>query len=71
MTMMLAVEARGLAAGALVGFDPEAVKQRFDIDDRFLPVMLLAVGFPSSRDETRKPRLPVDEVLAFDRGRHF
>jgi nitroreductase len=71
MTMMLAAEARGLAAGALVGFDPAAVKRVFDIGDRFLPVMLLAVGYPSTRVESRKPRLSVDEVLAFDRGRPF
>ncbi len=71
MTMMLAAEARGLAAGALVGFDPVAVKRRFDIGDRYLPVMLLAVGYPCSVDESRKPRLPLDEVLAFDRGREF
>lgn len=67
MTMMLAAEARGLAAGALAGFDPEAVKRAFDIDDRHVPVMLLAVGYPRGRQIKRMPRLPVEQVLSFDR----
>jgi nitroreductase len=71
MILMLAAEARGLAAGALVGFDPEAVKRAFHIEDRYLPVMLLTVGYAATTDERRKPRLDVDEVLAFDRCRKF
>jgi nitroreductase len=71
MTLMLAAETRGLGACALAGFDPERVKREFDIAERYLPVMLLSVGHPVSRGESRMPRLDVDEVLAFDRGREF
>ena len=71
MTLMLAAEARGLATGALVGFDPLKVKNIFDIDERYLPVMLLTVGYAANTDESRKPRLTVDEVLSFDRARNF
>ena len=71
MILMLAAEARGLAAGALVGFDPDKVKRAFDIEDRYLPVMLLTVGYAATTEEQRKPRLSVDEVLAFDRCRSF
>lgn len=67
MTMMLAAEARGLAAGALTGFDPERVRDEFGIDRRYVPVMLLAVGHPKGKTVSRMPRLDVDEVLAFDR----
>lgn len=71
MLLMLAAQARGLASGALSGFDAGQVKREFGIDDRYLPVMLLAVGHPASASPTRQPRLPVDAVLAFDRGRIF
>jgi len=67
MTMMIAAEARGLASGALIGFDPEKVKAGFGIDDRYLPVMLLSVGYATTAPTARMCRLPVDEVLYWDR----
>jgi nitroreductase len=68
MTLMLAAEARGLVAAALTGFDPLLVRQSFAIPERYVPVMLLAVGHPEpSRPREPMPRLPVDEVLDFDR----
>ena len=67
MTMMLAAEARGLASGALSGFDPQRVLRDFGIADRYLPVMLLVVGQPVDRSPSRMPRLDVAEVLALDR----
>jgi nitroreductase len=71
MVMMLAAEARGLATAPLSGFDAAKVKQCFGIDERYLPVMLLAVGHPAARPAVRQPRMTVDEVLAFDRCRRF
>lgn len=69
MTLMLAAEARGLAAGALSGFDAARVRREFGIGERYLPVMLLAVGRPLEAASSRMPRLDVDRVLAFDRWR--
>jgi nitroreductase len=69
MTLMLAAEVRGLASSALSGFDPELVARGFGIDERYLPVLLLAVGYPATRNDGRMPRLGVDEVLAYDHGR--
>lgn len=70
MTLMLAAEAHGLATSALTGFDPERVRREFGIDDaRYVPVMLLAVGWPAGRPATPMPRLPVEKVLDFDRFR--
>jgi nitroreductase len=69
MTMMLAAEARGLGSCPLSGFDPEQVKREFGIDERFVPVLLLAVGHAAETETLRKPRLQVDDVLAFDRSR--
>jgi nitroreductase len=71
MTLMLAAEAKGLVSGPMIGFDPEGVKQAFGIADRYVPVMLIAVGYAAPGNHPRKPRLSVDDVLAFERGREF
>lgn len=71
MTLMLAAEARGLGAGALAGFDPQQVRAEFGIGERYLPVLLIAVGHPLQGRGPRMPRLAADEVLAFDRAREF
>jgi nitroreductase len=68
---MLAAEAKGLVSGPMIGFDPEGVKQAFGIADRYVPVMLIAVGYAAPGNHPRKPRLSVDDVLAFERGREF
>lgn len=66
MMMMLAAEARGLASGALSGFDPQRVRAEFGISERYLPVLLLSVGYPLKEERARMPRLGVEEVLRFD-----
>jgi nitroreductase len=71
MNLMLAATARGLASGPMIGFDPECVKREFNISDRYVPVMLIAVGPGAPGNSARKPRLTVDEVLAFHEGREF
>lgn len=71
MTLMLAAEAKGLVSGPMIGFDPEGVKREFNIADRYVPVMLIAVGPAAPGNWPRKPRLTVDEVLAFNAGREF
>lgn len=71
MTLMIAAQAKGLVSGPMIGFDPEGVKREFCISDRYVPVMLLTVGYPAAGNWPRKPRLTVEEVLAFDRGREF
>lgn len=71
MTLMLAAEAKGLVSGPMIGFDPEGVKREFGIAERYVPVMLLAVGYAAPGNHPRKPRLSVDEVLAFESGQQF
>jgi nitroreductase len=68
MALMLAAQARGLGTVALSGFDVERVRREFEIDVRYIPVLLVAVGHPASVHTARQPRLPLDEVLAFDRA---
>lgn len=69
MTLMIAAQAKGLVSGPMIGFDPAGVKQEFCISDRYVPVMLLAVGYEASGNLSRKPRLSVDEVLSFGQAR--
>ena len=71
MNLMLAATAKGLASGPMIGFDPAGVKREFNISDRYVPVMLIAVGPGAPGNSPRKPRLPVAEVLAFHEGREF
>lgn len=71
MTLMIAASAKGLVSGPMIGFDPAGVKREFGIADRYVPVMLLPVGYPAPGNFPRKPRLGVDEVLAFGQGREF
>lgn len=71
MTLMIAASAKGLVSGPMIGFDPEGVKREFGISDRYVPVMLLPVGYAAEGNWPRKPRLTVDEVLAFEQGKEF
>ncbi len=66
--LMISAGARGLVSAPMIGFDSGGVKTEFGIADRFLPVMLLAVGHPGDHRAERKIRLDVDDVLAYDRG---
>ena len=71
MTLMLAAEAKGLVSGPMVGFDPEALVREFQVPERYIPVMLIAVGHPAPGNFPRKPRLSVDQVLSFDSGENL
>ncbi|MEN9230181.1 MAG: nitroreductase family protein [Thermostichus sp. DG02_5_bins_236] len=71
MALMIAAQAKGLVSGPMIGFDPEGVKREFNILNRYVPVMLLPVGYAAPGNWPRKPRLSVDEVLAFGQGREF
>ncbi len=72
MTLMLAARARGLATGPMIGFDPEGVKREFNISDRYVPVMLVTVGYADAgKNWLRKPRLTPEEVLLYNDGGGF
>jgi nitroreductase len=71
MTLMIAAQAKGWVSGSMIGFDPDGVKREFGIADRYVPVMLLPVGYAAPGNLSRKPRLTVDEVLAFHHSREF
>lgn len=65
MTLMLAAGNRGYVS-CPVGFNPVQVMEILCISDDYVPVMMLAVGCPASGNNARRPRLPIDQVLAFN-----
>lgn len=69
MTLIIAAQAKGLVSGPMIGFDPIGVRREFGIADRYVPVMLLTVGYEAPGNLSRKPRLGVDEVLSFGQAR--
>lgn len=66
MQLMLAARARGIATCPMGGFDPDALREAFDVPDGYEPVMLLTMGYPAedADDETlpRKFRRPTSEI---------
>jgi len=71
MNLMIAAQAKGYVSGAMIGFDPEGVKKVLGISDRYIPVMLIAVGPGAAGNWPRKPRFSVDQVLSFNKGKEF
>ena len=65
MTIMLAAQGKGLASGAMSGFDPVAVSAECKLASNEIPVMLLAVGRPAPGNWPRKVRRDVGAVLSF------
>ena len=68
MTLMLAAEAKGMASGPMIGFDPDGVRREFQIPERYVPVMLLPVGYTSVGNWARKPRFALNDVLFLGSG---
>jgi nitroreductase len=70
MTLMLAAGNRGYVS-CPIGFNPAQVMEILSISNRYVPVMMLAVGRPAPGNSARRPRLPVDQVLAFNMSPEF
>ncbi|MFC7153905.1 nitroreductase family protein [Halomarina halobia] len=67
MTLMHAARSRGLSTCPMGGFDPEALRETFDVGDEYEPVVLLTLGYPADgaadRENERKYRRPVSEIV--------
>lgn len=68
--MMLAAENNGVGSCWVMHFDPEAVRDTFDIPQNIEPTALLILGYPA---DDAKPlsmhyeKRPIDEVVFYDR----
>lgn len=69
--MMLAAEAKGMANGPMIGFDPEGGRREFQIPEHCVPVMLLPVGYASAGNWARKPRFGLDQLLFSGSGENL
>ncbi|KKX30446.1 nitroreductase family protein [Rhizobium sp. LC145] len=62
-TLIYAAEALGLSSSAIVGFDPDALREEFSLEPDEIPALLVAVGRAAEGNWPQKPRRPVSEVL--------
>ncbi|PWB13000.1 nitroreductase family protein [Acinetobacter sp. AM] len=63
MTLMIAAEDLGLGTCAMGGFDAMQVIEKFKLSSEDLPVLIIAVGYPSTNNWNQKIRKPLDEIL--------
>lgn len=66
MNLMTAAHAMGLVSGPMIGFKPDELIKQFGIHERFVPAMLITVGYEAPGNWPKKPRLPADAVLVAD-----
>jgi len=65
--MMLAAKERGLDTAAIIGYNPQAIMESFNIPDNYMPVMLLTVGYEKTPPPDRVKRLSFDEIVHEER----
>lgn len=70
MNLMTEATALGLATGPMIGFDPAKFKETFAIADHYLPVIMIAVGYPAEGNWPKKTRRGIDELLIRDARPH-
>jgi len=67
MTLMHAARAEGLSTCPMGGFDREALREAFDVDEAYEPIMLITLGYAdetaADRTNQRKFRRSVDEIV--------
>ncbi|MBO8165456.1 MAG: nitroreductase family protein [Brevibacillus sp.] len=66
MQLMLAAQAMGYATCPMGGFDPQQLIETFSIPERYLPVMLIAVG-KAAQPARPSSRFPVEQVIVWNR----
>ncbi|WP_407276730.1 nitroreductase family protein [Halothiobacillus sp. DCM-1] len=66
MNLMTAATALGLVTGPMIGFDAAKLKKTFAIAERYLPVLMITVGYNGEGNWPKKTRRPVEELLVRD-----
>jgi nitroreductase len=67
MQLMLAAKARGYDTVPMGGYDAAKLVEAFGINERYVPIMLIAVGKGiANAQERQSSRLTVDEVASFN-----
>jgi nitroreductase len=67
MTLMHAARAEGLSTCPIGGFDGDALREEFDVDDQYEPVMLVTLGYAAAdatdKQNERKFRRSVEDIV--------
>ena len=66
MQLLLVAKAMGLDSCPMGGFDPEALIEDFSIPERYVPIMLVAIG-KAAEPARPSARLPIEETIAWNR----
>ena len=66
MTLMLAAKEKGYGTCPMIGFDPERVRQEFNIPANLIPTMIITIGPDKDPKMPRKLRFPVQEVTTYN-----
>ncbi len=65
MQLMLAAKSLGIDSCPMIGFKPQEFADAFHIPDRYVPVMLICLGY-GVRDAHATIRLPLEEAVYFE-----
>ncbi|MBD0383751.1 nitroreductase family protein [Paenibacillus sedimenti] len=65
MQLMLAAKAKGLDSGPMVGFDADAFVKAFKVPQRYIPVLLVAIG-KAAKPATATSRFPVERTVVWN-----
>jgi nitroreductase len=64
MQLMLIAKSRGYDTVPMGGFNKQKFIERFDIDERYFPALLIALG-KAAAPGRKTTRLPIDEIVSF------
>ncbi|PLR80285.1 nitroreductase family protein [Bacillus canaveralius] len=64
MQLMLIAKARGYDTVPMGGFDKQKFRERFNVSDRYIPVVLIALG-KAAEPAFQTTRLPLEDVVRF------
>lgn len=66
MTLMLAAKDKGYGTCPMIGFDPNRVRQEFNIPEHLIPVMIITIGPEKDPEMPRKLRFSAKEVTTYN-----
>lgn len=66
MNLMNAATSLGLVTGPMIGFDQSKFRETFNISDRYLPVIMITVGYNAPGNWPHKTRHPIETLLERD-----
>ncbi len=65
MLLMMAAQSRGVVTRPMIGFDPVALAEMLAVPAEWVPVVVVAAGYPGEARHTERARRPVAELTRF------